>query len=290
MSFCTLPSLSIAMAVTAVALTSNAVLGARILAVESFAGKSHWNFMSAVLRTLTDNGHAVTAFTPFPDGGRENYTEIDTSDAFQLKVDMRPTELRTAFRNQFAGLSVMVDLSRENCEVLYADGRLNAVLADDQLRDNFDAILVEPGMTSCITYVAAHTKDLPLIFVVATPMNFFTDRVTFGHFPNPATVSPILARHSVPSTFAHRFTNTALLLYSNFLIAFKEFLRRHTTAVASRPYDWNAPVAPNVVFFNGYHVIDPSKPYPPNAVNVGGIHMKPAGRIPQVSGTYSTPY
>lgn len=49
---------------------------ARILAIETFAGKSHWNFMSAVLRAMTDNGHNVTVFTPFVDGNRENYTEI----------------------------------------------------------------------------------------------------------------------------------------------------------------------------------------------------------------------
>lgn len=40
----------------------------QILAIENVAGKSHWNFMSAVLRSLTDVGHNVTVFTPFPDG------------------------------------------------------------------------------------------------------------------------------------------------------------------------------------------------------------------------------
>jgi len=43
---------------------------ARILAIETFVEKSHWNFMSTVLRALTDNGHNVTVFTLFLDGNR----------------------------------------------------------------------------------------------------------------------------------------------------------------------------------------------------------------------------
>lgn len=52
---------------------------ASILAIETIAGKSHWNFFSSVLRSLWDKGHNVTVFTPITEGNRENYTEIDTS-------------------------------------------------------------------------------------------------------------------------------------------------------------------------------------------------------------------
>lgn len=53
--------------------------GYRILAVQPIAAKSHWNFMSAVLRSLSGAGHPVTVFTPFPEGDRPNYTEVDTT-------------------------------------------------------------------------------------------------------------------------------------------------------------------------------------------------------------------
>lgn len=55
------------------------VEGAKILAVQTVAAKSHWNFMSGVFRSLTDVGHTVTVFTTFPDGDWENYTEVDMS-------------------------------------------------------------------------------------------------------------------------------------------------------------------------------------------------------------------
>lgn len=63
------------------------VENARILAVETIGGKSHWNFMSAVLLSLTDAGHGVTVFTPFLDGQRVNYTEVDTSKTFELVLN-----------------------------------------------------------------------------------------------------------------------------------------------------------------------------------------------------------
>lgn len=52
----------------------------RILAVETIGGKSHWNFMSAVLGSLADNGHNVNVFTLFLDGNRANYTEVNISE------------------------------------------------------------------------------------------------------------------------------------------------------------------------------------------------------------------
>lgn len=44
--------------------------------------------MSLVLRSLTDAGHTVTVFTTFPDCDRANYTEVDTSHDFPMKLEL----------------------------------------------------------------------------------------------------------------------------------------------------------------------------------------------------------
>lgn len=49
---------------------------ARILSVETVGGKSHWNFMSSIIRALVDNKLNVTVNTPFTDENRQNYTEV----------------------------------------------------------------------------------------------------------------------------------------------------------------------------------------------------------------------
>ncbi|CAI6344988.1 unnamed protein product [Macrosiphum euphorbiae] len=61
---------------------------ALILAVQPNPGRSYWNMMRAVLRALTDRGQAVTVFTPFVDGDRHGYTEVDVSGQMKVRVDL----------------------------------------------------------------------------------------------------------------------------------------------------------------------------------------------------------
>lgn len=264
-----------------VTLTSTSILSvhsARILAIESVPGKSHWNFMSGILRALTDNGHEVTAFTPYLDGYRENYTEVDISSSYPLKLDMDFVELRKIFNSPLTTFNFMVEFDRYSCEIMYNNDRLNAILTKD-LRSNFDAIIMEPGIaTGCMTYLATDS-NLPLIFTIPTPINLYTERIIFGDVSNPATVSPLLADHSVPRTFSHRLSNTLLFLYSNLIITLKELSFK---IIDPKPYDLNAPVSPSLVFINRNFIGDASRPISSNAVSVGGIHLKPTKEIPKV--------
>lgn len=254
------------------------VQSARILAIEPISGKSHWNFMSGVLRALTDNGHQVTAFTPFPDGNRENYTEIDVSSSFLLKIDMDFMDLKKMFDSILKIFDFFIEFDRKCCETMYNNDQLNAMLAKD-LSSNFDAILIEPGtVTVCMTYIATKS-NLPLIFTIPTSINVYTERVIFGDVPNPATVSPLLADHAVPRTFTHRFSDVLLFLYWNLIIIFKVSLFK---IIDSKPYDLNIPVSPSLVFINQHFIGDASRPIPSNAVGVGGIHLKPAKKISKV--------
>lgn len=85
------------MAVTVLTLTT-ATDASRILAVATVGGRSQWNFMSAVLGSLTDAGHRVTVFTPFPEGGREGYEELDTSAHMPARADRGLTEMMDNYR------------------------------------------------------------------------------------------------------------------------------------------------------------------------------------------------
>ncbi|CAH1722246.1 unnamed protein product [Aphis gossypii] len=81
----------------------------RILAVDTVAGKSHWNFMSSVFISLTDAGHNVTVFTPFSDGDRENYT--DTSRKFPMKLDLDVMQTIKQISNPFALIDFVASLA-----------------------------------------------------------------------------------------------------------------------------------------------------------------------------------
>ncbi|VVC34035.1 UDP-glucuronosyl/UDP-glucosyltransferase [Cinara cedri] len=249
---------------------------ARILAVETASCKSHWNFMSAVLRALTDGGHSVTAFTPLPDGDRENYTEVDTSDVLSIIGGVDIMRLKLVVNDQRTVVAQTLKLMRNNCHCTYNDRRLSGLLADG-LDGHFDAVVIEPGLPVCVTYATAGT-GLPVIYTEPMAMPFLADRRKVGDVPNPAAVSSILTRHAVPATFAQRFFNALLSLYAELSIA---VLDAAAYVIDPKPYDAYVPVPPSIVFTNGHYVSDAARPISPNVVNVGGIHLRPPRRLPE---------
>ncbi|KAE9535554.1 hypothetical protein AGLY_007455 [Aphis glycines] len=248
---------------------------ARILAIETIAGKSHWNFMSSVLRSLTDAGHTVTVFTPFPDGHRTNYTEVDMSRNFPMKLEMDAMQTIKDFGEPFALVKLLSRLSQMYCDVIHGNQKLVELLASGT-RDRFDLLLVEPLCFDCVSYIA-DTLGLPVIYLIPSPM-IFTERLFTGHLSNPSSVSNILANHAVPATFVQRFTNTALLTYSMVRIKYDELVTWFTD---TKSYGLVPTVNPSIIFQNSHYVTESPRPLTPNVIYVGGIHLKPAKPIPK---------
>lgn len=252
--------------------------GARILAVESIAGKSHWNFMRAVLRALTDRGHHVTVFTPFADGDRANYTEVDMSKEFPIKLDMQLAEILENFVKPTTLIPLSVLMSRTLCDVIYANGRMQDTLRRGPTAGDFDVVIVEPLNSDCVTHVAA-VLQLPVVFIVPSPMITYRERTFLGHQPNPAAVSHMLADHAVPRSFRQRFANVVLSAYSVLSCLYTETVLKYTEP---RQYDLQAPVKPSALFVNTHHITEAPRPMPPNVVQIGGIHLDPPKDIPDV--------
>lgn len=254
-----------------------------VLAVETVTGKSHWNFMSALLRALTDNGHRVTAFTPYPDGERINYTEIDIADeisAVDRDIDS-PSYVLENFRKSTVMIPLVMNMTRYVCDVIYENERMKEVLLlANNGGDPYDLIITERAASECVTYAAA-VLNVPVVFSAPSPPKTTIEYSVTGDVPNPATVSHVMAYHSVPRTFVQRLTNTLFLAYSVFLNERKEAEMK--TAVPGKPYDLATPVKPSIVFSNTHRITEASRPFPPNVVQVGGIHLRPPGDTPKVT-------
>ncbi|XP_022162081.1 UDP-glucuronosyltransferase 2B7-like isoform X5 [Myzus persicae] len=249
---------------------------ARILAVETVAGKSHWYFMSSLLRSLTDAGHEVTVFTPFPEGDRANYTEVDTSRDFPIKLDMDVMQTMKDFSDPFKLINIMSHMGRFYCDAIYFNQKLKDLMASGA-RDRYDLLLVEPLGFDCISYLA-NGLGLPVIYSIPSPMLTFAEGLFTGHVSNPATVSNILAKHAVPGTFVQRFTNMALLTYGMVKSRFDQMAIFFTDP---RSYD-RAPTAdPTIIFQNSHYITEVSRPVTSNVVYVGGVHLKPPKTIPK---------
>ncbi|XP_060852826.1 UDP-glucosyltransferase 2-like [Rhopalosiphum padi] len=248
---------------------------ARILAVETVGGRSHWNFMSGIIRALVDNGHAVTAFTPFLDGDRANYTEVDISSGFPVGLDLDVVGLMDYFRNPFWAYGAFVEMGRSQCDMIYGHAEMRRLLRDPA---GFDAVIIESFWSECMSYAAARL-GLPLIYVTPLPLIAFMERATTGHVSNPAVVSNLMTGHAVPATFGQRLTNAVLQVYGSAMQRYKELELKYTGP--PKEYDLLDPVPPSLVFVNRHFISDAPSPVPRNVVDVGGIHLKAAKSLPK---------
>lgn len=270
---------SSAVSVTVLALigTGWSVDGARILAIEPYGAMSNWNFMRGVLTALLSRGHNVTAFTPFPDGDRENYTEVDMSGVFPALRSAELERVTSLYNGAWTALSGLVSEGRANCQRLHDDRRFREIMAAGP-RSQFDAIVVEARPFDCLTYIAAES-GLPLIFTVPGSAFSLNERVALGEVSHPAVIHSLISDHSVSKTFAQRFCKTVSTLYESAVLAYLGLVLKTTEP---KVFDSRPTVPPSIVFVNSHFVSDPARPTPPNVINVGGIHLNPVEKIPQV--------
>lgn len=252
---------------------------ARILAVETVAGKSHWNFMSGVLRALTEAGHNVTAFTQFPDGRRENYTEVDTAADFTMLVEFDLVDLLKFFE-PVAFMFRWGRIARNQCDMVYKSDRL-AEIIDGAGRSGFDVVIVEPlGPTDCVSHLAG-ALGLPVIYAIPSPMLTVCERALTGHASHPASVSNLLSGRAVLETFVQRFTNT---VFNVFFVAYTTVYDGLALRLTDpKPYSFAPAVSPSIIFQNSHFISEMAKPVTSNLINVGGIHLKPATALPKVT-------
>lgn len=276
MSVCTM----LFIATITVSLSNTPITAMNILAIEPVTGKSHWNFMSALLRALTDSGHHITAFTPLPDGDRVNYTEIDISnDISSMDVGIDSHFVIENFRKSTVMIPLVMNWTRRICSILYEHPKMKNIIVNNK-QFHYDLIIVERAASECVTYIAAKL-DIPVIFSSPSPLKTTIEYSIIGNGPNPASVSHVMAYHSVPRTLFQRLTNSLFYVYSSFLSTQKE-----SEMKINNPgeYDLIKPVKPSIVFLNTHYITEAPRPFPPNIIQVGGIHLQsPKKDIPTVS-------
>ncbi|XP_050437966.1 UDP-glucosyltransferase 2-like isoform X2 [Adelges cooleyi] len=247
--------------------------GLRVLAVHTISGKSHWNFMNGYLHSLTDSGHNVTVFTWFPEGKRQNYTEIVLKGPMRTNMDL--VEFKERLRPPRNLISYVVHNNRQFCDITYANSKMGSIMAAGNT-DQFDVIVTVSVASDCMSHLV-HRLDLPVIYLFSSPMPTYLESSFLGEESNPAYVSNFMLPFGHPKTFQERLLNFFTYKYSTFLLWYTE-----TLAIKSnpRPYDYVEAVKPSLVFVNSHFVVEPTRPVPPNIIEIGGIHLPKPKAIP----------
>lgn len=261
--------------------TPSGIRAANILAVETVPGRSHWNFMSAVLQVLAKRGHKVVAFTSYPSiAGAEdadgNYTEVDTSAVLLQHTGEKASHVLGDYSRLSYIVPSVVRWSRNFCDAIYSMKEIQAIMANrTETAAKFDLLVIEPLGSECVSHLAV-AIGLPMVYVMPTPMITYMQPAIIGHSANPAYVPHLLYGSSLRA-FWHRMVNTAMYTYGR-------LARWYTESTANRrPYDVSEPAKPSIVFVNSHQVTEPTMLLPMNVINVGGIHLKKPRVLPSVS-------
>lgn len=266
-----------------------AVSGARVLAVEPYGSKSHWQYMKSILDLLTVR-HQVTVITPLPTGDRENYTEIDASRVFPVYAETNTVDMIERFGSVVRLLPPVPERSHERdiCDAFFdhepvkrlmraGDAAAAAATAAD---DRYDVVVLEPFYSPCLSYLA-HRLRVPEIYAIPSSMITPMEVLIFGTEPSPSYVPNLLYNGAVMDGFAQRLTNVALSVYvkvvpwlTNARMMYREPKRYDVAAVRHKP---------SLVFINTHLITESPRPFPVNMIQIGGIHLKPREVLPSVS-------
>jgi glucuronosyltransferase len=122
---------------------------------------------------------------------------------------------------------------------------------------------------------------VPEIYAIPSSMITPMEMLIFGTDPNPSYVPNLLYNGASMDGFAQRLTNVALFAYvkivpwlTNVRMMYREPKRYDVPGVRHKP---------SLVFINTHFITESPRPFPVNMIQIGGIHLRPPGVLPDVS-------
>nr|XP_003699462.1 PREDICTED: UDP-glucuronosyltransferase 2B15-like [Megachile rotundata] len=255
----------------------------KIVGVFGHLGKSHFDVFQLLLEELARRGHDLTAISHFPRTEKAikaeplpNYKDIDLRDdkqgVFVNVVDLRVID--HSILRIFKELYFLSDMSAVACELALTNPKVKELVASGQ---KFDVVLTESFNTDCFM-VLVHKFNAPIIEISTHQlMPWAIDHMALS---NEASYIPgMLTRQPRPMNFMGRVWNTVTIAFMTAL--YNTVFHSRAQAIAEREFGPDIPnlseVSRNVTLMlvNTHYTLHGSIPFPPNVVEIGGMHISP---------------
>lgn len=250
--------------------------GARILAILPTYATSHFRMMQPLLFQLADSGHHVTVLSFYPlSEPRPNYTDIDLSSVLD------PYHLNCSHWNLIQDIYDLFVYGTETIEIFLASDNVQNFLKSGQ---QFDLVILEAFASDAVLGFPAFFKAPYIGFsTMALPpwlSDWIWNPVESSYVPDHicrATGVDIMGRgfrfacQSLTKAFSFWFnTRPSLgLIHKYFGLEFNTLS------------DIKANMS--LMFVNTAPALGGVRPYLPNVIEVGGIHLTPVKQLPAVS-------
>ncbi|KAJ4434824.1 hypothetical protein ANN_23395 [Periplaneta americana] len=266
----------IALFVCAIHITDSA----RILGLFQFNGKSHFVMFEALLKGLASRGHDVVVVSHFPQESKvPNYTDISVEESLTEAVNSFTMDTALNFK-YYNLLKFFWYDNYEFCKEVFEHPNIHKLIKSEE---KYDLIITELFGVDCFIGFS-HKFKAPLISMISSILlPWSNDRM--GNPDNPSYIPSYFLPYTGKMKFHERLWNT--LFTSAVKWGSYYFSELPTQELARKYLGEDLPplndIARNtsLIFTNSHFSITEPRPMVPGVVEVGGLHLKPPGKLPQ---------
>ncbi|EDW66951.1 UDP-glycosyltransferase UGT5 [Drosophila virilis] len=249
------------------------VWGYSFLLISPTAAKSHFYVGQALAKGLVAAGHEVTVVSPFPQKKPiKNYVDVATPNIITAMAVNKARILDVAKIPLVFRLPVMHAMGLKLTRTLMEEPEVHTLLAQNR---TFDAVICEVFMNEAHFGFAEHFQA-PLIGLSTFGASTWTTQLVGTPSP-PSYVPNFLLHFSDHMSFferAHNLIFTAYeLIYQHFfyLPQQQQLYRKYFPNNKQEFYELRKNTA--LVLLNNHISLGFSRPYAPNMIEVGGMHI-----------------
>ncbi|KAG8268478.1 UDP-glucuronosyltransferase 1-1 [Homalodisca vitripennis] len=259
-----------------------AARSANILAIVPTLSSSHFVVFEVLIKDLLKRGHTVTTVTTFPQKTSiANLTDIDVSSDRTVFKNNLPVEFLSVIPERFFSVAHRFFDYLADVEKILSVPEVEALINSKTV---FDLVIYETFIDD-VFLGFAHKFRAPVVTIGSCHMfPWVVDR--FGIPANPAYIPGFYSDYSGTLNFYQRVENTFLDLTCR--LFYKFLLEPRMTEVVKKFFGRDTPPVRDLVknislyLVNTHSSFYGARPFPPQVVDVAGIHLASPKRLPAV--------
>ncbi|XP_069672747.1 UDP-glycosyltransferase UGT5-like [Periplaneta americana] len=253
---------------------------ARILAMFPYNAKSHFFMFESLLLGLAERGHQVVVLGHFPQKNPiPNYTDISVDGTLPEIIDC--VDINFSEDNDLFSLPKVLWMEQiDMCRLVLAHENVQKLLKSE---DKFDLIISETFAADCFLGFV-HKFKTPFINLISSVPFPWANKLV-GNPDHPAYISNYFLPYTDKMSFKQRLVNTMFGLVINWMYRYYsdwpayEIARQHFGDQLPPLQD----IARNtsLILVNTHFSLNQPRPMVPAFVEVGGLHIRKAKKLPQ---------
>lgn len=258
-----------------------------ILVTVPFPLRSHFSSFSKLFKTLAMKGHTLTVISYYSENiSLPNYRHVDIGNMDKItNLLSSSVDFKKITRNR---LSTYLDVSKVAmfghlaCDMFFKSVTVQNFLKEE---NTFDLIFLEDFFSECVWPIVQKYRS-PVVRLVSQTLFPWNGRL----LANPLATSyvpNIYMPQEHNMSFFDRLENSIVNLY--LLLFFELNMVPKQTEIAKKYVQVNEHTFDtkyfntSIVLMNTHYVFQHPRPLVPNMIEVGGIHIVEAQKLPQVS-------